>query len=137
MRTVAFRLSAWCLFLLATALTACNLKRVAVTPAPPSEQQMTRFRRTDQNKGAIVFGYIRVSDPQAGVYPLSAAILSLDEKISFANKSGEYSLTLPAGIHQFMTGQIGIHQSRIALKVKQGDSIRLDFNLRPDLRPLY
>ena len=73
---------------------------------------------------------------KSGNYVLSSAIISLDEKISYADKSGNYSLALTPGMHRLMTGQIGIYQSRLLLKAEQGDSIRIDFHLRPDLQPL-
>ena len=83
----------------------------------------------------MVFGSIKVLD-KAGVYALPSAVLSLDEKLAYADEAGNYRLVLEPGEHHFMAGQIGIHQSRLTLMVAQGDSVRINFHLRPDLRPL-
>lgn len=126
----------WHAIVLLCSMVGCNAERVAVGPAPPREQEIMRFRSTDSTKEPTVFGRIRVMDKEAGTYALSSAILSLDKKISYADETGDYRLILEPGMHQFMTGQIGIHQSRLILQVVRGDSVRINFNLRPDLRPL-
>jgi hypothetical protein len=123
------------LFALISALSGCSSERVAVGPSPPREQEIVRFRSKDPTKEPIVFGQIKVVD-ETDVYVLSAAILSLDENITFADKSGNYRFILKPGIHHFMTGQIGIYQSRLTLNVEKGDSIRINFHLKPDPRPL-
>ncbi|RSK42981.1 carboxypeptidase regulatory-like domain-containing protein [Hymenobacter perfusus] len=83
----------------------------------------------------IVFGQINLLE-KGVVYPVSAAIITLDDVMLSANERGEYNMTMNPGIHRIMVGQIGMHQSRVTLKVVPGDSIRIDFQLRPDLRPL-
>lgn len=83
----------------------------------------------------VLFGQVKVLD-KAGPYTLSTAIISLDEKLTFADAAGNYRLVLTPGKHQLMTGQIGIYQSRLTIAVALGDSVRIDFHLRPDQRPL-
>ncbi|WP_310394166.1 hypothetical protein [Hymenobacter sp.] len=119
----------------ASGLVGCSSERVALGPAPPREQEITRFRRTDPAKEPVVFGRVLVLD-KTHTYPQAAAIVSLDDSISFANEAGEYRLIVSPGAHRFLTGQIGILPSQLTLEVERGDSVRINFHLRPDLRPL-
>lgn len=124
------------IFLLTAGLASYCTQKEIVSPASLGEQQITHFRRADPSKEAILFGHIDLLSSKSKKSPLPAAIISLDEKLSFANDTGDYSLALPQGVHQFMTEQIGVYQSRLVLKIDRGDSIRINFNLRPDLRPI-
>ena len=125
----------WLLLLVSAGLDGCSAERVAVGPSPPREQEIMRFRSTNPTKGPVLFGQVNLIDG-TNTYILASAIVSLDKKVSFATAEGSYFLTVPPGSHQMMTGQVGVLHSVLTLHLKQGDSIRVNFHLRPDRRPL-
>jgi hypothetical protein len=124
-------------FALATVqgLTTCNVTHVEMKPAPPSEQEIVRYRAISPASAPTLSGQIKVLDKNE-TYALSSAIVSLNGKISYADEKGYYRLNLIPGINIFAVGQIGIYQSRLKLQVENGDSVRVNFFLRPDSRPL-
>ena len=125
----------WLLLLVSAGLDGCRAERVAVGPSPPREQDMMRFRSTNPTKAPVLFGWVNLLDG-TNTYVLASAIVSLDQKVSFTTAEGAYFLTVPPGRHQLMTGQVGVLQSVLMLHLKQGDSIRVNFHLRPYRRPL-
>jgi hypothetical protein len=123
-------------FLLLLPAVGCKSERGLVGPAPHETQDITRFRSKDATKAPVVLGRVYLVD-QGRVQALPAAIIALDDSISFTNESGDYRRRLQPGNHRFLAGQIGLYPSLIQrLRVDLGDSVRIDFHLRPDLRPL-
>jgi hypothetical protein len=114
-------------------LAACSAERVTGGPALPREQEILRYRSKNAAKAPVVFGQVWVVD-NTGRYPLPTALVSVDGQPSYANETGTYSLSLVPGNHQFLAGQTGMRSARVALKVERGDSIQVNFYLRPDTR---
>ncbi len=123
-------------FLFLLSVVGCRSERGLVGPAPQETQEITRFRSKDPTTAPVVLGRVYLLD-QGRVEALPAAIIAIDDSIFFANEAGDYCRRLQPGRYRFLTGQIGIYPSRIQrLRVELGDSVRIDFHLRPDLRPL-
>jgi hypothetical protein len=65
------------------------------------------------------------------------AIISVDKGYILSDAQGNYSQLVAPGRHALRGGGIGLLWSVAKpLKVAQGDSIRVDFELLSDLRPL-
>lgn len=123
------------IILLAIASFSCSAQKTSVTPSPPSEQEVLYFHRTNATKSALVFGHVNVIHSSTRIIPVSSAIIAVDNEVTLADESGSYSLTLLPGTHSIVVGQIGFYKSKINLKIAQGDSINLNFNLHYDSRP--
>jgi hypothetical protein len=124
---------AWAL-VLATGLVGCNAERVTSGPSATREQEVLRLRARDTSRAPIVFGQVQVVN-ETGRFPLPTALVSVDGKPTYTNETGTYRLVVAPGSHQFLAGQTGMRQARATLKVELGDSVRLNFYLRPDTRP--
>lgn len=124
-------------FLFLLPAVGCRSERGLVGPALHETQEITRFRVKDSTKAPVVLGRVYLVD-QGRVQALYSAIIAIDDSISFTNEAGDYRRLLKPGSYRFLAGQIGLYPSLIQrLRVEPGDSVRINFHLRPDLRPLY
>jgi hypothetical protein len=124
------------LLLLVVVGCSCSAQQAAVTPSPPLEQEIAYFHRTNPAEPAIILGRVGILHPGTETLSVSSAIIALDNKISLADANGNYSIILPLGNHALVVGQIGFYKSKRVVKISQGDSVVLNFNLRYDLRPI-
>jgi len=117
-------------------ITSCNIQKTTALPAPPNEQEIAYYRQRNPTKSPIVFGQVAVIHSNTETHPVSSAIISVDKRITLANKNGEYNLNLSSGIHSLVAGQIGFYKSSKILTLSNGDSIKLNFHLNYDSRPI-
>lgn len=102
-------------------------------PAMPSP-----LRRIHSQQPAILVGHVVRLDPDGTTVPQPGASIILKYKeLAATDETGTYVLPLPPGRHVITAGAIGFLKSKpTAIEVRAGDSIRLDFRLLPDLRPI-
>ena len=122
------------LIALLVGVAGCSAEQVAVGTTPPREQEIVRLRTKNPLSAPVVMGQVKVWDP-TGLYPLPSALVEVDDNLVHTDELGRYQLTVAPGTHRVTSGQVGIQQSRVTVKVAQGDSVRVNFRLRPDQRP--
>ena len=116
----------------------------AAAPRPPAdlpERQLTRLRRKDITRPAIITGHIDVQ--QAGqLFPSPGISVCIDGEcpgqrpIPHTDAAGNYARELAAGRHRVAASFVGVVPSVVkALRLHMGDSVRLDFHLRLNTRP--
>ena len=99
---------------------------------------VTHLRRRHSGAGAVLRGQIKMLLTTGEDELLPAAIVVVDGKIvASADQAGRYAVALAPGRHQVQAGTIGFLKAKaLALQVKQGDSVSLNFRLLQDLRPI-
>lgn len=106
----------------------------------PPEYELTRFRRKDTTKGAIVAGHIDILQ-DGRLFETEGVSVCIDQDCAnkaattIANSAGNYTRELPPGPHKIRATFIGLIPSVVKLRLAQGDSVRLNFHLRADMRP--
>ena len=110
------------------------------SPISPPEYELTRFRRKDIAKEAIVAGHIdQLYDKR--LFEIEWVGVWVDRKsapqdaTTHTNSGGYYVLELSPGPHEILAGAIGMLPYMVKLQLVRGDSIRLNFHLRTDMRP--
>lgn len=95
-------------------------------------------RRIHPQQPAILVGHVVRLEADGTTAPQPGALIILKQKaLADTDESGTYVLSLPPGTHTVNAGAIGFLTSKpISIKVREGDSIRLNFPLMPDLRPI-
>ena len=88
------------------------------------------MRAPNASKRPVVFGQVQVVD-NTGRYPLPKSEVAVDGKSYYTNEIGNYRLAITPGAHQFVVAQTGMRPARFTLKVERGDSVRVNFYLRP------
>lgn len=127
-----------CLFLLETAILS-GCKALNPTSATHADYVITRYRRTHADSTAFVAGHIGTATAQKAIKSLSATLFVDGQRSIFyeADKNPSYLLHVSPGTHRLQIVTITYHNAEASFDVKLGDSLRIDFYLRPDLRPLY
>ncbi|SFP87378.1 carboxypeptidase-like regulatory domain-containing protein [Hymenobacter arizonensis] len=96
------------------------------------------LRQVKPAKDAIIVGHVDVQEENGTMRPWPSAIISIDQKHTFANENGDYARVISPGLHTMRVGWIGMLWSEAPpLRVQAGDSIRVDFQLLPEFRPLH
>jgi hypothetical protein len=102
----------------------------------------TRLRRKDPAREAIITGHVDEREEDGTLRPMPGAFISIGkisirESHTFADEQGNYVRTLTPGRYPMRVGGIGLLWSEAPpLQVQMGDSIRANFQLLFDLRPL-
>jgi hypothetical protein len=95
------------------------------------------LRRTNPAKEAIIVGQVSLLGQDGRLLVQPAATISVDEKFTSSNAHGNYARVVAPGLHTLRGGGIGLLWSVAKpLKVALGDSIKVDFELLSDSRPL-
>ena len=97
----------------------------------------TRLPRRPAAKGAVLQGHVDLLLEDGKLLSQPAATIMLDKQVLTANNAGDYIVALRPGRHTLRGGGIGFLWSEApTLQVAAGDSIRVDFRLLQDVRPL-
>jgi hypothetical protein len=118
---------------------AKHLARTTYSPA----YELTRFKRHDPASAPLILGAIDQRQSDGSRYPPAIArgiqnfaVLAIDGVLFNSQPDGTYSRTLAPGRHQLRVGLPGLVRVDIPLRVHPGDSVRLNFHLRADSRPI-
>ncbi|MFD1873940.1 carboxypeptidase-like regulatory domain-containing protein [Hymenobacter bucti] len=102
---------------------------------PPAPVQ--RYRRAHPASPAVLLGHVDLLLENGQVVRQPGALLVIDKQGIIANDAGDYAVELAAGQHTLRGGGVGFLWSQAPpLFVAVGDSIRVDFRLLSDPRPL-
>lgn len=102
---------------------------------PPAA--FTHYRRAHPTDAAIITGCVFRQEPVGEPIPLPGAIIKIDKAHIFADPAGNYVFVLAPGRHRIWGGGVGLlYSEALPLRVGSGDSIRINFHLLPDFRPL-
>lgn len=98
--------------------------------------ELVILKSSSVDKKPVIHGYIYSENTRE---PIGIGYLRLDgEKRYKTDKSGTYNINIEPGKHKFEGQGYGYYwPSTKKIKVSQGDSIRIDFFLKEDVRPLY
>jgi hypothetical protein len=110
-------------------------RKVGWVGPPPAAP--TYLRRTSPDKEAILVGltYLLGQDARLRVQP--AITVSVDKKFILSDARGNYAQVVAPGRYTLRGGGVGLLWSVAKpLQVAQGDSIRIDFELLSDPRPI-
>ena len=98
---------------------------------------ITRLPHRPGAKGAVLLGHVDLLLEDGKLLSQPAAIVMLDKQVLTTNSAGDYAIALLPGPHTLRGGGIGFLWSEApTLQVAAGDSIRVDFRLLQDVRPL-
>ncbi len=110
-------------------------KKQAYWVGPPL--RYTSMSRKNPTQKAIFTGHVDVMEENGKSTFLPGALVAFDEIHTETDRSGNFLLEVPAGRHSLKVGGIGLLWSEAPpLRVRQGDSIKIQVSLLPDLRPL-
>lgn len=102
-------------------------------PAPASY-----LRQAHVTGSALLLGHVEVLLEDGQLLSQPTAIVSVDNQIFFTDKAGNYAVALPPGRHTLRGGAVGFLLSQApTLQFAAGDSVRLDFRLLAEVRPIY
>ena len=103
----------------------------------PPPASCTRLRRTNPTKQAVILGQVDEILENGGLIPAPVALIKIDQFRTSADAAGRYVQVVSPGRHTVQAGWIGLLWSKAPpLQIAQGDSVRIDFQLMPDFRPL-
>ena len=95
------------------------------------------LRRTNPAKEAMIVGHVDVLENNGVSSPQPGATVVIDQRVVFTDAAGNYLCIATPGLHQMRVGAVGLLFSVVPpLRVEQGDSICINFQLRPDPRPI-
>jgi hypothetical protein len=95
------------------------------------------LRRTNPAKEAIIVGQVSLLGQDGRLLVQPAATISVDKNFTSSDAHGNYAQVVAPGRHTLRGGGIGLLWSVAKpLKVALGDSIKVDFELLSDSRPL-
>ncbi|NML65814.1 hypothetical protein HHL22_11425 [Hymenobacter sp. RP-2-7] len=138
------RVSTYCPLVSAFLLSlgASCAQRLAKANYSPA-YELTRFKSHNPASAPLISGAIDQRQSDGSRYsPAIArgiqnfAVLAIDGVLFNSQPDGTYSFKLTTGRHRLRVGLPGLMRVDIPLRVYQGDSVRLDFHLRTDSRPL-
>jgi hypothetical protein len=102
---------------------------------PPAT--VTRLRRKKPLQAAIISGKVNVIQQDGRLTPLPATVI-IDKTVLFADSTGSYGQAVPSGRHKIRVSWVGhLRSYATPLRVKSGDSIRVDFKILPEFMPLH
>jgi hypothetical protein len=105
-----------------------------VGPVPPPALQL---RRTHPAGPALLLGHVALVLENGKLLSQPGAIVIINKQALITDKAGNYTLELPPGRYALRSGGVGFLWSQAPLlRVAAGDSVRLDFRLLSDVRPL-
>jgi hypothetical protein len=97
----------------------------------------TRLPRRPGARGAVLLGHVDLLLEDGKLLSQPAATIIVDKQVVAANGAGDYAIALLPGRHTLRGGGVGFLWSEApTLQVTAGDSIRVDFRLLQDIRPL-
>lgn len=100
---------------------------------------LTRYRRTKADMPPIIVGQVSVNakqergEPLWGTFFLDGQRLTLNE----ADRVENYVLSVSPGTHRLQLVTITYRTTEASFRVKTGDSLRIDFQLQQEKRPLH
>lgn len=103
----------------------------------PPPAPAIRLRRANPASLALLLGHVDLVLENGQVVSQPAATVVIDNQLITSDAAGNYALALPPGQHTLRSGGIGFLWSQaLPLQLAVGDSIRLNFRLLSDIRPL-
>ena len=117
-------------------LAACQRPLSKSNPSP--EYKVTRLRRKKPYSACYVFGCIYQRGPTGAYQPIGGCVMVDKEVILCTGSDGCYGCFVTPGQHQLQGSYLGSLLVRVNhLELQQGDSIRVDFHLQDDPRPIH
>jgi hypothetical protein len=96
-----------------------------------------RLRRAHPASPALLLGHVALVLENGKLLSQPSATVLIDKQAITADEAGNYAVELPPGRHALRSGGVGFLWSQAPLlQVVAGDSIRLDFRLLADIRPI-
>ena len=127
------------IILIGILLEGCKTLPVTSDGAKPFSYNIKRYRRANANSNPVVLGHITSSDSR-DKGKLVSSVLALDgqqKKIYDADRIDEYEISTTPGIHRLLIVTITYYTAEARFRIKPGDSLRIDFQLRTNKTPLY
>jgi hypothetical protein len=125
------------LFLIPVLLSSCKKMLVNNSISKNSTYSLVRYRRAKVNMVPIVVGQVSAMQEKAmplfGTFFLDGQRLDLHE----ADRADKYVLNVSPGTHRLQLVTITYRTAEAHFRVKTGDSLRIDFQLQLEKRPLY
>jgi hypothetical protein len=103
----------------------------------PGPAPALRLRRAHPTSSALLLGHVALRLENGKLLSQPSAAVVIDKQIITADKAGNYAVELPPGRYTLRSGGVGFLWSQAPpLQVVAGDSVRLDFCLLSDVRPI-
>ena len=98
--------------------------------------ELTRFIRKNPTQPPIICGYVDQREP-TGTYHMKRSMITVNGQPIFSDSTGRYGGEVPTGSPLIVAKWIGYESIPVErLRVKRGDSLRIDFHLQGDKVPL-
>jgi hypothetical protein len=111
-------------------------KKITPWVGPPPAPAL-RLQRTHPANSAWLLGHVALLLEDGKLLSQPGAVVVVDKQVITADKVGNYALEVPPGRYVLRGGGIGFLWSQAPpLQVAAGDSVRLDFQLLSDVRPI-
>lgn len=127
------------IILIGILLEDCKTLPVTSGGAKPFSYSIKHYRRANVNSNPVVLGHITSSDSWEKGKSI-ASVLYLDgQRKNFydADRADKYEISTTPGMHRLQVVTITYYTAEARFHIKPGDSLRIDFQLRPDKTPLY
>jgi len=120
-------------------LEGCKTLPVTSDGVKPFSYSIKRYRRTNSNSNPIVLGHITSSESFEKGKSVSGTLALNGQQIDFynADRADKYEISTTPGIHRLQVVTITYYTAEARFRIKPGDSLRIDFQLRPDKTPLH
>ena len=95
-----------------------------------------RYRRINPTSAPIIAGCVDSQEENNKFTPLPGAVIAIGGAYTFTDNAGNYVRVVGPGLHYIRVGGVGfLWSEEPALRVKNGDSVRISFHLLPEFRP--
>lgn len=125
------------LFLISALLVNCKVLPTANNAARHSRYSLVYYQRTKADIPPIIVGEVSATQEKANpvldTFLLDGQRLALNE----ADRANKYVLSVSPEIHRLQLVTITYRTVEASFRVKPGDSLRIDFQLQLEKRPLY
>jgi hypothetical protein len=93
--------------------------------------------RANRQQKAVLLGHVSRLEPDGTTSPQPGARILADKQFTDTDSQGNYTLPLATGFYTIRCGTVGLLIPQPAtVHVRPGDSIRIDFRLLLDPRPI-
>ena len=127
------------LFLITIPFVSCKFLLTANNADKHSSYSLTYYRRAKADMPPIIVGQVTSSALRERDKPLSGTFFMDGQRLALQDGEhiNKYVFEVSSGTHRLQLVTISYYTTEASFRIKPGDSLRIDFQLRPDQRPLY